>query len=83
MQADTVDPDAGPVVVGSGHTTQETATAALVKTNSRTRSRSWPPGSFEAQERVLLQGRAAEQITSRLVFDIGARRGVVQFGPPP
>ena len=82
MRADTVDPDAGPVVVLSGHTTQEAATAALVKANSRTRSRSSPAGSSEAQERVLLQVRAAEQITSRLVFDIEKRRGVVQFGPP-
>jgi len=36
-----------------------------------------------AGERVLLQVRAAEQISSRLVWDGQAGRGVVHPGPSP
>ncbi len=34
-------------------------------------------------EGALLQVRAAGQISSRLVWDSQAKRGVVQPGPPP
>jgi len=75
VQADPGDPERGPVAVLSGHTSQKAATAAL----SRARSRA----SSEVGEGALPQVRAAEQISSRLVWDSEAGRGVVQLGPPP
>ncbi len=73
VQADSADPESGPVAVLSGHTSQKAATAALGRASSRRAS----------GERVLLQVRAAEQISSRLVWDSQAGRGVVHLGPPP
>ncbi len=75
VQADPADPERGPVVVLSGHTSQQAATTA----RSRARRRAWS----DAGEGPVLQVRAAEQITSRLVWDPQAGRGVVQSGPPP
>jgi hypothetical protein len=75
VQADPVDPESGPVAVLSGHTSHRAATTALGRAGSRQ-----VPG---AGERVLLQVRAAEQISSRLVWDPQAGRGVVRPGPPP
>jgi len=75
VEADPADPERGPVAVVSGHTSQKAAMAAL----GRARSRSVGGGG----ERVLLQVRAAGQISSRLVWDSQAGRGVVQPGPPP
>ncbi len=75
VQADPADLESGPVAVLSGHSSQKAATAAL----GRARRRAWS-GSGEGS---VLQVRAAEQITSRLVWDPQAGRGVVQPGPPP
>lgn len=75
VQADPVDPERGPVVVLSGHTSQQAATTALGRARRRAGS--------DAGEGPMLQVRAAEQITSRLVWDPQAGRGVVQSGPPP
>ena len=72
VQADPADLESGPVAVLSGHSSQKAATAAL----GRARRRAWS-GSGEGS---VLQVRAAEQITSRLVWDPQAGRGV---GPPP
>ncbi len=74
VEADPADPEHGPVEVVSGHTSQKAATAAL----SRARSRALGVG-----EGALLQVRAVDQISSRLVWDSQAKRGVVQPGPPP
>jgi DNA invertase Pin-like site-specific DNA recombinase len=73
VQADPANPERGPVAVVSGHTSQKAATTAL----SRARSRA------SAGEGALLQVRAAGQISSRLVWDSQAGRGVVHLGPPP
>ncbi len=75
VQAPRVDPERGPVVVLSGHTSQQAATAAL----GRASRRAVP----DAGEGALLQVRAAGQVSSRLVWDSQAGRGVVQPGPPP
>ncbi len=75
VEADPADPEHGPVAVVSGHASQKAATAAL----SRARSRA----SSGAGEGAPLQVRAADQISSRLVWDSQAKRGVVQPGPPP
>lgn len=77
VEADPVDPKHGPVAVLSGHTSQKAATAALGKAQGR--------GAAAAGEgeRLLLQVRTVEQITSRLVWDSEAKRGVVQPGSPP
>jgi DNA invertase Pin-like site-specific DNA recombinase len=74
VEADPADPERGPVVVLSGHTSQKAATAALHRASSRRAS-----GAGEGP----LQVRAAEQISSRLVWDPEAGRGVVHPGPPP
>lgn len=63
----------GPVAVLSGHTSQKAATTALSRASSRS----------GAGEREVLQVRAAQQISSRLVWDSQAGRGIVQPGPPP
>lgn len=75
VQTDPADPEHGPVVVVSGHTSQKAATTAL----GRARSRPSP----SADGRVVLQVRPANQIGSRLVWDAQAKRGVIQQGPPP
>jgi len=75
VQADPVDPERGPVVVLSGHTSQQAAMTAL----GRASRRAVP----DAGEEPVLQVRAVEQISSRLVWDSQAGRGVVQPGPPP
>jgi len=75
VEADPADPEHGPVGVVSGHTSQKAAMAAL----GRAKSRAAPGGG----EGALLQVGAAEQISSRLVWDSRAQRGVVQPGPPP
>ena len=75
VEADPADPEHGPVVVVSGHTGQKAATTALGRARRRT--------SSGAGEGALLQVRAADQISSRLVWDSQAGRGVVQPGPPP
>jgi len=75
VQADLADPEHRPVAVVSGHTSQQAATTAL----SRARSRA----SSGVGEGALLQVRAAGQISSRLVWDGQAGRGVVHPGPPP
>ncbi len=75
VEADPADPDCGPVAVVSGHTSQKAATAALGRARSR--------ASSGAGEGALLQVRAADQISSRLVWDSQAGRGVVHPGPPP
>ncbi len=74
VEADPADPQRGPVAVLSGHTSQKAATAALHRASSRRAS-----GAGEGP----LQVRAAEQISSRLVWDPEAGRGVVHPGPPP
>jgi len=76
VQADPDDPEHGPLAVLSGHTSQKAA-AALAKASGAS-ARSLP----DVGERVLLRVRAAEQISSRLVSDSQAGRGVVQPGPP-
>jgi len=63
------------VAVVSGHTSQTAARTALGRARSRARS--------GVGEGALLQVRAAEQLSSRLVWDHQAGRGVVQPGPPP
>jgi len=63
------------VAVLSGHSSQKAATTALGRASSRR-----PSGAGEGS---LLQVRAAEQISSRLVWDPQAGRGVVHPGPPP
>lgn len=75
VEADPADPEHGSVAVVSGHTSQQAATTALGRARRR--------GSAGAGEWVLLQVRAADQISSRLVWDSQAKRGVVQLGPPP
>ncbi len=75
VEADPADPEHGPVAVVSGHTSQKAAMAALGPARSRA-----APGVGEG---ALLQVGAAEQISSRLVWDSQAKRGVVQPGPPP
>ncbi len=75
VQADPADPEHGPVAVVSGHTSQQAATAAVGRARSRAAS--------GVGEGVLLQVRAAGQISSRLVWDSQAGWGVVQPGPPP
>ena len=75
VEADPADPEHGPVAVLSGHISQKAVTTAL----SRARSRA----SASAGKGAVLQVRAADQISSRLVWDSQARRGVVHPGPPP
>ncbi len=75
VEADPADFERGPVAVLSGHTSQKAATTALGRARSR--------ASSGAGEGPVMQVRAAEQITSRLVWDSQAGRGVVQAGPPP
>ncbi len=75
VQADPADPGSGPVAVLSGHTSHRAAMTALGRASSRR-----APGAGEG---ALLQVRAAEQISSRLVWDSQAGRGVVHPGPPP
>ena len=75
VQADPADPEHGPVAVVSGHTSQKAATAALGRARSGAGS--------GVGEGSVLQVRAAGQISSRLVWDSQAGRGVVQPGPPP
>jgi len=79
VEADPADPEHGPVAVVSGHTSQKAATAALGRARSRARSRPWSG----VGEGAVLQVRAADQISSRLVWDSQAGRGVVHPGPPP
>ncbi len=81
VEADPADPERGPVAVVSGHTSQKAATAALGRARSRASSRTLS-GVGEG-EGARLQVRAADQISSRLVWDSQAKRGVVQPGPPP
>ncbi len=75
VQADPADLERGLVVVLSGHTSQKAATVALGRARSRV--------SSGAGEGAVLQVRAAEQVSSRLVWDSEAGGGVVQPGPPP
>jgi len=75
VEADPADPEHGPVAVLSGHTSQQAATTALGRARRR--------ASAGAGEGAALQARAADQISSRLVWDSRAKRGVVQPGPPP
>ena len=75
VQADPADPEHGPVAVLSGHTSHKAATAALGRAGRRAAS--------GVGEGALLQVRAADQISSRLVWDSQAGRGVVHPGPPP
>jgi len=75
VQADPADPEHGPVAVLSGHTSQKAATTALGRAKSR--------ASAGAGEGAVLQVRGADQISSRLVWDSQAKRGIVQLGPPP
>jgi len=75
VEADPADPEQGPVAVLSGHTSQKAATAALGRARSR--------ASSGVGEGAVLQVRGADQISSRLVWDSQAKRGVVQPGPPP
>lgn len=63
------------MAVVSGHTSQKAATAALGRARSR--------ASAGAGEWAVLQVRAADQISSRLVWDSQAKRGFVHLGPPP
>lgn len=76
VEADPADPDDGPVAVLSGHTSQKAATAALARARTRAAS------GAGAGEGPVLQVRGAEQISSRLVWDSEAGRGVVVAGPP-
>ncbi len=73
VQADPADPERGPVAVVSGHTCQKAATTALGWARSRAAS--------GVGEGALLLVRAADQISSRLVWDSQAGRGVVHPGP--
>ena len=77
VEADPGDPEHGPVAVLSGHTSQKAATTALNKARGNVMT------AAGEGEQVLLQVRAAEQITSRLVWDSQAKQGLVQPGPPP
>ncbi len=61
VQADPADPEHGPVAVLSGHTSQKAATTALGRARSRAAS--------GVGEGALLQVQAADQISSRLVWD--------------
>jgi len=79
VEADPADPEQGSVAVVSGHISQKAATAALGRARSRASSRT----SSGVGEGALLQVRAVDQISSRLVWDSQAKRGVVQPGPPP
>jgi len=74
VEADPADPEHGPVAVLSGHTSQTAARTALGRARSR--------ASSGVGEGALLQVRAAGEISSRLVWDSQAGRGVVQPGPP-
>lgn len=75
VYADPTDPEHGPVAILSGHISQKAATTALGRARSRAAS--------GAGDGPVLQIRAAEQVSSRLVWDSQAGRGVVQSGPPP
>jgi len=75
VEADPADPEYGPVAVLNGHTSRQAATAALGRARRR--------ASAGAGEWAVLQVRAADQISSRLVWDSQARRGFVHPGPPP
>ena len=77
VEADPGDLEHGPVAVLSGHTSQKAATTALNKARGRVMT------TAGEGEQVLLQSRAAEQITYRLVWDSQAKQSVVQPGPPP
>jgi len=77
VEADPADPEHRPVAVVSGHTSQKAATAALGRARGRASSRT------SSGVGAVLQVRAADQISSRLVWDSQAGRGVVQPGPPP
>jgi len=79
VEADPANPEHGPVAMVSGHTSQKAATAALGRARGRASSRT----SSGVGEGAVLQVRAADQISSRLVGDSQAGRGVVQPGPPP
>jgi len=63
------------VAVLSGHTGQQAATTALGRARRR--------ASAGAGEWAALQVRAADQISSRLVWDNQTKRGVVHLGPSP
>jgi len=75
VEADPADPEHGPVAAVSGHTSQKAATTALGRARSRATS--------GVGKGAVLQVRAADQISSRLVWDSQAGRGVVHPGPPP
>jgi len=75
VEADPADPEYGPVAVLNGHTSRQAATAALGRARRR--------ASAGAGEWAVLQVRAADQISSRLVWDSQARRRFVHPGPPP
>ncbi len=60
------------MAVVSGHTSQKAAATALGRARSR--------ASSGAGEGAVLQVRAADQISARLVWDSQARRGVVHRG---
>jgi len=75
VEADPADPESGPVAVLSGHGSHKAAMGGLGRARSR--------ASAGAGEGALLQVRAAAQISSRLVWDPQAGRGVVHPGPPP
>jgi len=75
VEADPADPEHGPVAAVSGHTSQKAATTALGRARSRATS--------GVGKGAVLQVRAADQISSRPVWDSQAGRGVVQPGPPP
>jgi len=75
VKADPADPEHGPVAVLSGHTSEQATTTALGRARRR--------ASAGAGERAVLQVRAADQISSRLVWDSQATRWVVQLGLPP
>ena len=63
------------MAVISSHTSQQAAIAASGRARSRAAS--------GVGEGAVLQVRAADQISSRLVWDSQAGRGVGQPGPPP
>jgi DNA invertase Pin-like site-specific DNA recombinase len=71
VQADPADPERGPVAVLSGHTSQQAATTAAL---GRARSRASSRTLSDVGEGALLQVRAVDQISSRLVWDSQARR---------
>jgi len=74
VQADLADPEHGPVAVLSDHTSKQSAATALRRAKNRAAS---------GGEGAVLQVRAADQISSRLVWDSQGGPGVVQPGPPP